>query len=188
MPNWCANDLYVYGKDRDKLAESVIIGDNPFDFNAIIPMPEVLIGTHASSCAENGKILVEGPESRALELRAKMDAKLIQMCLDEYKGNKAAFDATGYWTWYDWSRAHWGVKWNTAEAVLERQANRLKYTFETPWSPPLPVIIALGAKFPSLTLSLRHFERGMQVKGRLKIKNGKVVEQWTDGYRGRRGG
>lgn len=36
-------------------------------------------------------------------------------------------------TWYEWSRAHWGVKWNASSSWIDRGLNEATIYFETPW-------------------------------------------------------
>jgi hypothetical protein len=42
--------------------------------------------------------------------------------------------------WYDWRLQHWGTKWDIYNATCERMdANTLVMSFDTAWSPPIPV-------------------------------------------------
>ena len=36
-------------------------------------------------------------------------------------------------TWYEWSRSHWGVKWNASESRVEHDDDEVIIYFETPW-------------------------------------------------------
>ena len=47
----------------------------------------------------------------------------------------------GYDTWYDWSCAKWGTKWNACDVYMETE-NTL--VFNTAWSAPLPVLDKLA--------------------------------------------
>ena len=147
MPNWCSNDLFIYGEARGTAALAISNEFDGIDFEKIIPMPPDVEASKG----------VPGP----------------------------------YPAWYEWSIQNWGTKWNAARA--ERVAEtpprkRVKITFETAWGPPLPVIMALSKQHPTCTFSLRYYERGMQFKGRLKVRAGAVLEDSTAEYRGKRGG
>ena len=42
--------------------------------------------------------------------------------------------------WYDWRLEHWGTKWDIYNATCERMdENTLVLSFDTAWSPPIPV-------------------------------------------------
>lgn len=60
-------------------------------------------------------------------------------------------------TWYTWRNKNWGTKWNTEEGnVLTCDVSGDKeLSFDTAWSAPFPVMIALSEKFPDIKIS--HF-------------------------------
>ena len=58
--------------------------------------------------------------------------------------------------WYDWNCTNWGTKWNSFDGCMEFDelyGDELKYTFDTAWSPPAPILMALKEKFPDLSIS-----------------------------------
>lgn len=48
----------------------------------------------------------------------------------------------GYATWYEWSLANWGCKWDCSHANIDGDDIR----FMTPWSPALPVVQELARR------------------------------------------
>ena len=42
--------------------------------------------------------------------------------------------------WYDWNRENWGTKWEACEPALETNVGMVEYTFNTAWSPPVPIM------------------------------------------------
>ena len=42
--------------------------------------------------------------------------------------------------WYHWNIANWGTKWDASGASVEREPGLVRFTFNTAWSPPTPVI------------------------------------------------
>ena len=61
-----------------------------------------------------------------------MDAKLLDISgfSDDYKPQG----------WYSWRLEHWGTKWDIYNATCERMdENTLVLSFDTAWSPPIPV-------------------------------------------------
>ena len=90
--------------------------------------------------------------------------------------------------WYDWSIINWGTKWN-ANYVSKSRKGSLMYELDTAWSPPLPVITELAKEFPELTISIKYYECGMGFSGEYKVKGREVlVDKFSNGYRGQRGG
>lgn len=57
--------------------------------------------------------------------------------------------------WYDWAVKNWGTKWDSYDGYLSEDA----ISFQTAWSPPLPVITALAQKLKT-PLVLQYLEEG----------------------------
>jgi len=160
MPNWCLNCLEIQGSDKQvKEVLDYIAGDKSdkdstlFDFNKIIPMPKELIDL-TSPTPEKEKALQE-----------KMKKKY------------------GYANWYDWCIGEWGTKWNSSDVEILYVADSMTDTqiyFSTAWAPPVPVIVALGNKFPKLHFILEYFEGGMCFAGRLDVEGKHVSEEEYD--------
>ena len=57
MPNWTSNTIRVEGSETDLRAflEQVKSQDEIFDFNRIIPIPEILKHTGSGSCTLDGE-------------------------------------------------------------------------------------------------------------------------------------
>jgi len=88
MPNWCSNDLYVYGpkKDRESFANFMESEESFFDFNQILPYPDVY---------------------------AKAD-KACKEYTDQH-GYSPDRPKDGYnHGGYEWSCSTWGTKWNSS--------------------------------------------------------------------------
>lgn len=100
----------------------------------------------------------------------------------EQSANK---QATGFKDSHEWCLANWGVKW---DVVLEKGSvrkdteGRLLISLDTPWTPPLPLLLHLSALHPGVELSYR-FEiehnsgsaAGVIRKG-LIVRSGEEVE------------
>lgn len=90
-----------------------------------------------------------------------------------------------------WRDEHWGTKWTASEVRWDEGENVLR--FHTAWSPPVPVIKALAAKFTTVEFVLEYFERGMAFSGgyRARFVNGQDVteeKEWQCEYYGNKGG
>jgi hypothetical protein len=97
--------------------------------------------------------------------------------------------------WYYWRNEHWGTKWQPDGA--ERRQDGPSYrtgqqevlvTFATAWSPPLPVVLAMSKKFPTLDFELRYFESGCCFNGIYECEGGEVTQADQGPYYGDRGG
>ncbi len=180
MPNYCENDLYIQGKEADVKRVLDLIGPG-FDFGKVIPYPKMF-----------AQMDRDHPGHGAQPNR-NLDCLTIEAYREKYGHDKDGFNSGGY----EWKCKHWGCKWNAAD-VKRRDYGPICITFQTAWSPPVPIIQSLGDKFPDVTFSLEYFERGMEFMGGLTIYcqeeaeerelPGRRVEWHSKGYKGMRGG
>jgi hypothetical protein len=84
----------------------------------------------------------------------------------------------GYMYWYEWSIKNWGTKWNAYGQNDSRNTPDTIY-FQTANGKPIPVILALSAHFPvvSMTLTYADEDSGSNT-GRIVFKNGNVIEEY----------
>jgi hypothetical protein len=54
---------------------------------------------------------------------------------------------------------------------------RVRYDFDTAWSPPLAFVKTVGKMYPTLIISLMYCEMGMQFRGELVVSGDKVVHE-----------
>jgi hypothetical protein len=112
MPNWCYQEVSIYGHhDEINRFWNKIQGDDRQHIRLVnlMPMPSILEGTTSPTPAD--------------------------------QQGKEAFKATGYDNWYDWANAVWGTKWGDCDTQLEdpvkinAEFSRIEGRFETAWSP-----------------------------------------------------
>ena len=60
--------------------------------------------------------------------------------------------------WYNWRVENWGTKWEGYDGGISDDGST--FTFDTAWSPPLPIIKEL-AKLTGETFILQYIEQGM---------------------------
>lgn len=143
-------------------------GGTQFDFNTVIPMPACLIGL---SAANNVALAVEAlsRQARAERIVARRDPADAQAQMwrrmNETGRNApgeralAAIEASGYPTWYEWSLAHWGTKWNSYNGELVREAaGVLTFRFQTAWTVPTPVLNRLATLYPDLKIVVDSYD------------------------------
>jgi len=184
MPNHCSNDLRIHG--------------NPVLIQEFIEFAKAKRKTHdiegkeeefeeALSCDN----FVPYPQAfkdqdeKACEATREM-RKLPKKKRDWSKLPKDGFNSGGY----EWCLANWGTKWGCYDASdwkLYKRSAMIR--FDSAWSPPIPVIHAMAKRFPKLKFTLRYYECGMGFKGCLQVKGEDVLkDEYSDGYRGHRGG
>ena len=159
-----------------------------FDFQTIAPMPAVLDGTQAGTYAELGFVALNGPLA-AFRTNRFINTTSVRSFLDGYgavpkhirereelrtwlsdympqalvEGRQAlrAYEETKHMSWYEWSIEHWGTKWNAYQVeIRERESRRQVFKFETAWSFPEPIFVALAVRYPTLRFDVRAFDEG----------------------------
>lgn len=79
-------------------------------------------------------------------------------------------------TWYEWACQNWGTKWNAYSTPDKRDRVDTIY-FQTAWSLPFPVILALSKKFPAVTIIVSYADEDIGSNlGKFSIKNGVEIE------------
>jgi len=82
---------------------------------------------------------------------------------------------------YDFCADNWGTKWGcydieTAFVSGDGDHAYLIYAFQSAWSPPLPVIDAMAAKYPRLSFRLEWFDPYDNTRHRVNWRKGARVE------------
>lgn len=149
MPNWTYNHLEVSGEKKhlDYFLARVKGENDVIDFNAIIPMPEIIKNTGSGSKEFNGVMHHNWYANSTDKIERPLTAEeLVEL------------DKTGFRSWYDWACAKWGTKWNALGDELEDNSEwgELHIKFDTAWCPPEPIYDALIGQFPKLNFELRY--------------------------------
>jgi hypothetical protein len=157
MPNHCYNVLKLTdnpSKTKETLKSYIKKedGEEVFDFNKVIKMPEEL------------NITSTNPDTKTKEGRE------LKKQQDENIKNH------GFKDWYDWSVANWGTKWNSYENYMGEDS----ISFQTAWSPPIPVIVKLAEKTKK-SWTLMYSEIGCDFCGKLVVDETGVThdDQWS---------
>jgi hypothetical protein len=185
MPNWCECDLYISGPAGDVEALRDLCGfdrDEPtFDFNAILPYPEVFA--------------VRDAEREACGwMTDKRDPEKMAAFVAKYGNEHDGYNSGGI----EWCQENWGTKWPPSQVVVGPRC----VSFQTPWCPPMAILERLAALFPNVMISVEYFERGREYCGGATFNDENYEEEYDDGtpetartkqwqlegYRGIRGG
>ncbi|MYA41609.1 MAG: hypothetical protein F4Z31_07650 [Gemmatimonadetes bacterium] len=168
MPNWCQNELSVYGpKDQVREIYDLIVNELEDDkiavtFDRVIPMPKILQKVTTGGTKIDGEYVTtwvnegEWPDVKARKLN---------------EGEQLLIDAIGYPSWYEWAIDNWGTKWDACESrlitpfeVWEDEAE-FAVAFDTAWSPPEPFFNALQERFENVRVGGFYREDGLQFAG-----------------------
>ena len=160
MPNWCSNTLTLEGKGAADVARSLAGEDTVFDFNKVVPMPE-LIKHNASGFRK----FDDGTEHKVWYQAEGDDGGKSARPLTEEEQEE--LKRIGYPSWYEWSIANWGTKWNASEGTMDiTDEEYVDLEFDTAWGPPTAVVEALSEKYPKLYITHFYDEPGCEILGR----------------------
>lgn len=177
MPNHVVTHLFIEGTpEQVEQVKAFVRCDTEkerlMDFNKIIPTPEEL-NIESGSRGETGMAYLLGNKA-ALDRYGQNNEereKAIRLGA-KYLVNQALYGAT---TWYDWHNHHWGTKWNAYET--EDLGNGIK--FETAWSFPRPVMIALSRHFPDIDFHFVYADEDASYNtGEGYLRNGEFTQQY----------
>lgn len=203
MPNHVTTVCDVIGSsaDVDRFVKNHIIpaknkdgdvldGEFYFDFNTIVPQPEVIQGTTSGGHVDIGMFALYGwtdtskewltqffPNRDSLvpckrwpflpknvDTREKLLEHLktnIPQALTEAKKAKVCLDETGHISWYEWCVANWGTKWGAYDyGEKEREDGRFSFKFKTAWSFPEPIFRKLEEMYPELVFDIASYDEG----------------------------
>lgn len=160
MPNWTLNCIKIEGEARDirEFLAAVRSQDKIFDFNRLIPMPELLKRTGTGYEIIDGKKVTSWYVVREASLESPEEVRAFT------PEEEAVLRDIGYSNWYDWANANWGTKWNAGEASLEGESpierGWAEVVFHTAWCAPEPVLRKMIAMFPGLKFTCHWSDEG----------------------------
>jgi hypothetical protein len=173
MPNWAINLLTITGApDRITACLEAIKADKPdiygsprfICFEKILPMPAIL-----RNIAGGHRAFENTPDEKAICPFHVLPLWFVDGDLEDSKARsesarplseseKAELDKTGATDSRDWAITNWGCKWDATETNLEGSIDNgeVYIRFETPWSPPTPILRALREQYPDLVFTMRY--------------------------------
>lgn len=181
MPNWCENDLTIYHDEPKVVAEiAELISDEngEMTFDKIFPEPEELKGIHSGFCQIDGEGCHIWRVNEAGE-NVAISAEERQQLIEKHGADNL----------YDWCCNTYGTKWGACHSgVVSNDGRCIKVSFDTAWSPPVPVIDALAARFPTAIIIHEYFECGCAFQGGIRFNGDGERYEWSGEYTGNRGG
>ena len=184
MPNWCQNEVSIYGdkKDIEKIKAEVFTVDKgnkqPYlDFNKVIPMPKELENTTSPASVvpdeyvRMRELLKSTPSIQSIWVggtQIKNDTwseKFLTANQSEYL--KKTYGSNN---WYDWKLQNWGTKWNIDGDSIhfyDEDNDRIELHFDTAWSPPEEIASSLRERYEDIDMSWFYREDAMEFSGYL---------------------
>jgi hypothetical protein len=184
MPNHIQNRLTIIGSpsQTEEIVSTISSTDetgkvSPIDFNKIIPMSEDLQNIEADGHVSRLDDTIFGFQiNDIIKQIVDLHGSEHSIYLNFLKAveNKKKY---GHASWYTWSIANWGTKWNAYATNDKRNTHNIIY-FQTAWSAPIPVITELSRKFPNVSLILQYADEdtGYNV-GNLVFEGGNVIQR-----------
>ena len=170
MPNWCSNNLEVYGEraEIEKFKVAVETEESCLDFNKIHPMPEDFKGLVIGGCE------IDGTRERMWRVIGGKNVAIPQETIEMWQKQ---YGCAG---WYDWCIANWGTKWDASDPDVCDNGDGLIYHFDTAWSPPIQWLEYVSKKFPTLEFKMKYEEEGMGFMGCARASEGSVHNSCCD--------
>ena len=99
---------------------------------------------------------------------------LIPTPITVYLGNTNRRDETDFKSnWRTWSIENWGTKWNAYESEI--LPDEFAFAFDTAWSPPYPVIVAIANSLPGVNFIHAYVCEHTEYWGLEKWKHGERI-------------
>jgi hypothetical protein len=183
MPNHVSNRLIIQAEEsRVKEITDMLMGEpeedgSPchMDFNKITPMPQEL-QIEESSYGGWGLAILQRKEHAGRpyseikkmfdELESKEKNKILKLGR-QYRDNKKKY---GHHSWYGWSIANWGTKWN---AYNTKKTAAGEIWFDTAWACVYPLVRKLSKMFPDAVFDYTFADEDTGSNcGHIVIRNG----------------
>ncbi|WP_442592513.1 hypothetical protein ACSBPU_13000 [Parapusillimonas sp. JC17] len=181
MPNW----VTVKIKSSPEVIGSMINPETSrIDFALMLPFP----GDHdwdgiygdAKQMAEiiTGQPLSDHPLIATMQASNRAKARVSELSdesFEQFIGMLRNHRKCGYLHSMEFARDQWGTKWNACEPSHDITAGTAQ--FDTAWSCPEPLLIALSAKFPDQEIVVTYADEDIGSNcGTFTLLNGEKVE------------
>ena len=200
MPNYVTNIVSFSGEPKvlKEMLEKIKDGElGTISFDKIAPMPKGLDIESGSMTIGALKIIkdfinsytdgcetVEKFESIDVEVENEFLNDNPTVTREQFDFGKQYYKNIlmyGAPTWYEWCWDNWGTKWDAIDSYGSyiEGAKDIEMSFDTAWSPPLPIFEKLAKMYPSLTLEAKWADEDIGNNcGSIKYENGELVEKY----------
>lgn len=208
MPNWTYCMLEAPKAVIEKYLSKDEDGDLYFDFNKVIPRPDIYQdpdmseGGDTTLClywylSARGKISPREIFIRFGNIFSNdewyfndpvMIERILRDCnnhSEEYyrRGEKyfTAYKSYGYRSWYTWSIDNWGTKWNACETHVSYDDNDFGVVhFDTAWSYPEPIIDKIFEDNPNCVINFSWYDEDYNGHHGIGRNEHGVWTRWED--------
>lgn len=166
MPNHVKNIICIYGDSEQikRILQEIQndeIGIGSLDFNKLIPMPQSLNIESGSRTQEGLQLyhsfldennIPEEISDEGLQALITQYVKQTEVDPEVFMLGKQTYENIvhyGYPTWYEWSNANWGTKWNAYEFIPYDVGNSI--SFLTAWNGVPQILAVLSEKYPDIS-------------------------------------
>ena len=206
MTNYCTNLIEGEGSTADLAAfrAACIHASGHLDFEAIIPMPNILRGTdlgvgigfgwdaELGASALNRSQVDFALSSRTPILEREWAKKAGIQSFEQLEswlrthrpdaielGSRCleARNQTGYLLAREWRVANWGADYLMDFTIREETGTRLVAEFATPWSPADKIYHEIARRFPTLAITVSAIEEGNEFSYRFSSRDGEIKEE-----------
>lgn len=189
MPNWVTNKIEA----PKHVIEAMLNAEGRIDFSTMAPFPGPNDWDGIALDAEEAAEIICGipgsdhPLIAALQAgnRSRFDIKKLSAeSFKQFVGMVENYRACGYLHSMDFARKVWGTKWNACEP--EAKPEEGKASFETAWSCPEGVLVALSKRFPTDGITVTYADEDIGSNcGTFSLLAGEVVAsdiapRWRD--------
>lgn len=180
MPNWITNKITA----PKHVIEAMLNAEGRIDFSTMAPFPGprnewdgYFLDAEDAANIICGIPISDHPLIAALEAgsRARFDIKkLSDESFKQFVGMVENYRACGYLHAMDFNRKVWGTKWNACEPMADPDAGTA--SFETAWSCPMGVLVALSKRFPADGITAIYADEDIGSNcGTVSLLDGEVV-------------
>jgi hypothetical protein len=180
MPNWCENRLTVTGSpdDLDGFLSTVLTydeeGQQNLDFETILPCPTGLEYHYPQTAVQRlalsmyrrkhhpGSLSMEDVMAVVLDRDNIINEDDVEQIVGDAIARHKQFGAS---SGYDWRIKFWGSKWNAAYTSVNRTDDQVLISFDTAWSPPIPIVRTMAKMLPALVFDHMYLESGAFYSG-----------------------
>lgn len=117
---------------------------------------------HAQMAAAYHVAMRDRVKTAIPQLKGQDPERLSNLTVTELEAGMLALKAIeecGYPTWYEWSVAKWGTKWNCGDfRVVSDEPGLYVCRFDTAWSTPVPVFEELAKMHPTLQFTTDSYD------------------------------
>lgn len=181
MPNWVTNKIKA---SPEVISSMVNLETGRIDFALMLPFP----GDHdwdgiygdAEQMAEivTGQPLDDHPLLASLQASNRSQAnirKLSDESFEQFIGMLRNHRKCGYLHSMQFARDRWGTKWNACDPHHDISAGTAQ--FDTAWSCPEPLLIALSKRFPNEEIAVTYADEDIGSNcGEFTLLNGEMIK------------